>query len=291
MKFYRFATLAAVCIVASPAATRQVIYQGDIAPSTTFDNGYLIVYDGPSRNGLSVFGPDGLRRYTTSIQIPLSRYLYILNAAADTDGTVAIAFADYTNSGKFGFVMLDPTGKQVRIVLTGTYRATQVCFAPDHTIWLSGYDLRSKDYMIFQKYTLDGNSVGGFVPRSALGSLAAIEMVGARMMRASAQGIVALLQSQPVDDPGHLEWVELDLSGHVIDQPGQHRNFLPWALTPDGTIYAQEAGDKIVFWNRAAGVWKSAAITPQGSLEGADQNGLIFRLPNTATFQWVPVNN
>jgi hypothetical protein len=62
-------------------------------------------------------------------------------------------------------------------------------------------------------------------------------------------------------------------------------------MTPAGTIYAREdGGSKLLFFDRTAGAWKPAAITPPGSLIGADENGLVFRRPNTATFEWLPVN-
>jgi hypothetical protein len=114
--------------------------------------------------------------------------------------------------------------------------------------------------------------------------------VGGRALGASADRIVALLQFDNRADTAHLEWVELDFSGHVIERPGQHSNFLPWALTPGGVIYARENGGNLVFFDRAAGTWKPAAITPPGSLFWADETSLVFRLPNSTTFEWFPVN-
>jgi hypothetical protein len=295
MKLYLLVAVALTGAIVSSAATRQVTYQGDLSPlnvAPTFDNGYLIVYesDDQSEKRISLYGPDGLRRYRTSIQIDIPKSFVFQTAAADTDGTVAVAFFDNWNSENFGFELLDPTGKQLRTVLTGSYNPAQICFAPDHTIWLAGYVFHSEDYMVFRRYSLDGRELGQFVPKSALGPLAPVGMFGGRMMRASSSGIVVLLQSQIGNDWSHLEWVGLDFQGRLIDRPGRHKYLLPWALAPDGTIYAREDGGKLLSWNRAAGVWKLAPVTAKGSLEGADENGLIFRLPNTTTFEWAPIN-
>ena len=293
MRFRQFVILAVLSIAevfAAPAS--EVIYQGNLSPrniAPTFDNGYLIVYEGD--RSLSVFGQDGLRRYQVTVQQTVPKSFYLLGAAADTDGTVAANFFDNWNSQNFGFVVLDPTGKQLRTVLTGSYSPAQICFAPDHTIWLAGTVFHAEDYMVFRKYSLDGQELGQFIPKSTLGSLTPVSMIWGRMLRASSRGIVALLQSQPINDAAHLEWVELNLEGQLQDRPGQHGNFLPWALAPDGTIYAKESADKLLFWNRSSGVWKPVAVTAKGHLEGADENGLVFQLPNTTTFAWVPIDN
>ncbi|MDR3702181.1 MAG: hypothetical protein P4L56_21220 [Candidatus Sulfopaludibacter sp.] len=269
-----------------------MIYQGDISPlhiTPTFDHGYLIVWErntdaDMNLKRIGVYGPGGALAYHATIQLPNQKHLRLLNGAADTDDTVAVAF---DNPG--GFAVLDPSGKQIRTVVTGLYVPEQICFAPDHTIWVAGQARPEQDYKIFRKYTPDGQELGEFLPKSTFRpSLVSVRTVGGRALSASADRIVSLLRSD-APGPAPLEWVELNFDGKLIGRPGQHRYFFPWALTPDGTIYAREGGDKFVFFDRAGAGWKPVPVTPQGSLAGADRNGLVFQLPNTTTFAWVPL--
>jgi hypothetical protein len=294
LKFSLFLTLVTLLgAVALPAANRQVTYQGDIHPlniTPTFDHGYLIVWDRNTDGTrelktISVYGPTGSRIYQAAIQVPKHKHLFLLNAAADVDGTVAVVFRE-----PGGFAVLNRNGMQIQTVVTDSYIPTQICFAPDHTIWLAGSSASGAEYMMFRKYSPDGRELGRFVSSSTFASrLAPIECIGGRAMQASANGIVALLQPQPTPDSG-LRWVELDFQGKLVGEFGQHKDLLPWTLTPNGTIYAREDVGKFVFLDRASGTWKQSSIARPGYLAGADENGLIFGLPDQITLEWVPVS-
>jgi hypothetical protein len=275
------------------AADRQVTYQGDLSPLNivpSFDHGYVIVWDRNTDGEkqlktISVFGPDGSRLYQTAIGVPNQKYISLLNGAADTDGTVAVVFQ---NPG--GFAVLDPMGRQIHTVITAPYEPSQICFAPDHSIWLEGAEgLGGAEYMIFRKYSLDGHELGRFVSSSKFAAkVPAVTSIGGRAIRASASGIVALvLEDQPQPHAPLMNWVELDFDGNIVGQPGQHRYFFPWTLTPKGTIFATEGG-KLVYLDNVSGKWQESSLPRPGSLAGADENGLVFELPDHRTFEWAP---
>ena len=293
----------AVTLFAGAAFTadRQVTYQGDLSPlniKPVFDHGYVIAWD---RNidgdkqiqTISVFGPDGSRLYNTGIRLPDRKYISPLNAAADMDGTVAVVF-------RAGFAVFDPSGKQIHTVLTTPYEPSDICFAPDHSIWLQGRGgLGDAEYMIFRKYSPDGHELGRFVSssKSAVKVPARWPPLGARTIRASANGIVALVpEDQPRPHLPLMLWMELDFEGNVVGRPGRHRYLFPWALTPQGTIYAEEGdnvpvfvygGDKFLYLDNVSGNWQESSLHRPGSLAGADENGLIFELPDHRTLEWV----
>jgi len=169
-------SLSVVILIAGllPAADRQVTYQGDIAPlsiSPTFDHGFLIVWDRDTDGvtkalkTISVYGPTGSRLYQSAIQGPNLKEATLLNGAADDDGTVAVVF-DLPG----GFAILDSSGKQIQTVVTSPYVPTQICFAPDHTIWVAGNTAYGKDEMLFRRYSRDGKELGRFVPGSTFSS-------------------------------------------------------------------------------------------------------------------------
>lgn len=284
------------------AADRRVTYQGDLSPlniKPTFDHGYVIVWDlntdGDKQiKTISLFGPDGSRLYNTAIRSPNQKYIeMMLNGAADTDGTVAVVF-------RAGFAVLDPSGKQIHTVLTAPYEPSDICFAPDHSIWLEGHEgLGGTEYMIFRKYSPDGHELGRFVSSSKVAAkVPARGIIGARTIRASAIGIVALvLEDQPQPHLPLMLWVELDFEGNVVGQPGQHRYGFPWALTPQGSIYAEEGdivpfiggGDKFLYLDNVSGKWQESSVHRPGSLAGADENGLVFELRDHPAFEWVAV--
>ncbi len=276
------------------AADRQVTYQGDLSPlniTPTFNHGYVIAWDrntdgAQQMKTISVFGPNGSRLYQTAISVPNQKFISLSNGDADTDGTVAVVFRD-----PGGFAVLDPSGKQIHTVLTAPYEPSQICFAPDHSIWLEGHEGRGDaEYMIFRKYSPDGHELGRFVSSSKFAAkVPDVTTIGGRAIRASANGIVALvLQDQPQPHPPLMLWVALDFEGNVVGQPGQHRYFFPWTLTPQGSIYAKEGG-KFVYLDNVSGKWQESSLPRPGSLAGADENGLIFELPDHHTFEWVAI--
>ena len=118
--------------------------------------------------------------------------------------------------------------------------------------------------------------------------LAPIGSVGGKALRASANGMVAVLNSVLVSGPSSAEFVELDFNGHLVGRPGKHRYFFPWALTPAGTIYARE-GSKLMVYNRSSDAWKPTSDGGYQGLSGAENGALIFHQPNSNTYDWVAI--
>jgi hypothetical protein len=282
-------------VAASAPPARQVTYQGELAPlniGPTYDHGYLITWernlDGSlAMNRFSLYRPDGSHAYTALVQIAGQKNLSLHNGAVDVDGTAAVVFR---NPG--GFAVLDQAGKQVRTVVTPGFEPKQVCFAPDQTVWIAGnaFGAGSESDGIFRRYSIDGRELGRFVPKSTFNPpLSPIGTIAGHAMRASANGIVAILQGPAAGEPFRSEWIELDLAGNVVGRPGKHRSFFPWALTPSGAIYAREDGGKLMVFDRSAGAWKPTPDGGYSGLAGAEDGMLVFREPNSNSYDWVPV--
>ena len=157
----------------------EVYYQGLLAPANitpTFDKGYLIVYN-PERS-ISVYGPDGLPRFTAGAQVTGATFIHIESAAADDAGTIVAAIRHQIPLGEHGLrdggglAFFDAKGKQTRFVDTGRYRPTQVAFADDRSVWATGYQAKQgtsepPDYFLLHKYSFEGQETGAFLPRSS----------------------------------------------------------------------------------------------------------------------------
>jgi hypothetical protein len=60
-------------------------------PLPAFDKGYLLYLNLPA--GLSVYAPNGLRLFDTTVRDPYGREVHVQSAAIDTDGAIAVASA------------------------------------------------------------------------------------------------------------------------------------------------------------------------------------------------------
>lgn len=286
--------LAALSIaVASAPVVRQVTYQGEIAPlniAPTLEHGYLLTWDrnldgSLAMNRISLYRPDGSHAYSATVEVPNRKGLNLRNGAIDVDGRVGVVFRDH------GFAVLDPSGHVVRVVATPSFAAKQICFAPDHSIWIAGntFGAGIEDDGMFRRYSPDGVELGRSIPQSTFDPpLAPIGSVGGKALRASDNGIVAVLSPAVAGGPMSAEFVELDFNGHLVGRPGKHRYFFPWALTPAGTIYAREGG-KLMMYPRSSGTWMPASDGGHQGLSGAEDGALIFRQPNSNTYDWVAI--
>jgi hypothetical protein len=126
-----------------------VVIQGAMYPlniTPTFDHGYLAAYE--KGGGITV------------------------NVDIDSDGTVAAAV--HSHDSLTGDIRLfSPDGSQSSRIATGPYLPSQVCFAPDHSIWALGNQdpllARNRtDYSLLRHYSRTGDLLGEFFPRSSL---------------------------------------------------------------------------------------------------------------------------
>lgn len=212
-----------------------------------------------------------------------------MSAAVDTDGTSVLAYEG--PSGRNGIALFDQMGKVTRVMETRPYRPSEVCFAPDHSIWMYGYEHplpESGDFPIFRHYSREGQQLGAFVLRSELlawggkrSDNALHPIVGFWSMRAAKDRIGAVLHVGGFRQT----WVELDLNGNLLGHwtydVSSEESFQPAAFTASGSLYGNHwiglnnAG--ICIFDKATSTWKPVPSLPQGHLIGADGDQLVLK--------------
>jgi len=279
------------------AEARDVYYQGDVAPLNimpTFDKGYLVVYDRDHK--INVYAPGGSPLYSASAQVPNTDWADIENAAVDTDGTLAGAIEHrrlkHESSG--GIVLFDRTGTQIRFIDTGQYLPTQVCFAPDHSIWTIGWQGhvgKNEDYFILRDYSQEGNELGAFLPRSSFDAEPdpVGPVTGGWQLRTSNARVGAIFYVSSIlgkwQKPRSVgQWVETDLKGKETGRWDFAARLL--AFTQSGALYGQE--HDVAVFDRATSSWRPVAGMPDGNLLGADGDSLVFSLRGQNILRWVP---
>jgi hypothetical protein len=234
--------------------------------------------------------------------VPNAKITNILNAAADTDGTV-VGAVEYSMDGTGrtiggGIALFNRAGKQTGFFETDPYLPTQVCFAPDHSIWTLGWRGRgasreTDDYFILRNYSQDGQEIGAFLPRSSFDPEPdpVGPMVGAWQLRITSDRIGAVLYESTILKPlaqprPMMQWIEVDLKGNVLGRWELGTGLSPRAFTRSGAVYAQGGGAVSVF-DRSTKAWRRVADAPSGHLLGADGDSLVFQDKGTSTLRWV----
>jgi len=292
--------LAVACCTAITAESRDVYYQGALAPRNigpTFDKGYLVVYDRDHK--IDVYAPDGSPLYSVSAHVPKADWVNFENAAVDTDGTLAGAVACGRGNSitGAGIVLFDRTGHQTAFFDTGEYRPTQTSFAPDHSIWVLGWkpprkDRENRDYFILRNFSQEGKELGAYLPRSSFAPEPepVISSIGSWKIRTTKERVGAFLYyANPLVKPGEGEvtqWIETDLNGKETGRWDFRGDYYPLALTQSGALYGQ--GDGLAVFDRATNTWRPVPGMPDGHLLGADGENLVFWLRGASTLRWVP---
>jgi hypothetical protein len=275
----------------------------DSNPTATFDHGYVAGWDLQHVHSVTLYAPDGRRMFeVSSFTLPDgTKTGASLSVAIDSDGTSAHVYwaAQGTRSG---IAIEDATGVQVRVIETEPYKPSQVCFAPDHTLWIFGdqwrpADLPARDFMTFRHYSRDGKLLGSFVPRSALPGWQGAGLdqvlapfVGLWRLRAANDRIGAAL----LVGPSTQAWVELSLDGQLIGQwtfiGTRHEAVMPSAFDSNGILYGvrwidgKRAG--ISAFDKSTGGWNPVLSLPNGHLVGADGTRLVYQSGDQ--LRWVP---
>lgn len=272
------------------ASVRELYYQADnLAPNNigpTFVNGYLVVY-GPNKS-VSVYSPDGTFAYSISPE-----HGFIHNATVDTDQTSAVAIQF---GGKRGMISIfDRTGSPIRAIETGTYLPSFVCFAPDHSIWVTGRQWRQSltdkpEYFILRHFSRDGNELGAFLPRSSLeeddSADPVMSIVGLPGLQAASNRIGALLNYGGKEKA---MWVETDLNGKEIGRWRVNINGHPSVFTQNGAVYARVVGG-ISTLDHVTGKWNRVLVPAESGLVGSDGESLLFITPGSTALRSVSVN-
>jgi len=120
---------------------QKVVYGGRVFgndPLPVPDKGHLFFLN--HKAGISLYGPDGTRKFDTALQGPDGQTPSAMSAAIDTDGAIAVSAGVTLPYGYGGaLVFLDSAGKQTRFVLTGRYVPAHICFDQNHSIWAFGW--------------------------------------------------------------------------------------------------------------------------------------------------------
>lgn len=263
-------------------------------PGAAFDHGFVAAWDLVQVHSLTLYDTDGGRLFDlTSLTLPDGvKTNTPISVDIDSDGTSVLAYG-VNSSPRAGFALLDKAGNQIRTVETQPYRPSQVCFAPDHSIWMFGDQWRSKaqqdaDFMTFRHYSRDGKLLGSFVPRSELpawegGGLdsAVGPFIGRWRLRASKDRIGAALMLSGFKQA----WVEISLQGQLI---GQWKDtfrapewVMPVAFDSNGVLYGEhrigKEGVGISVFDRSTGTWRPARSLPNGRILGADGALLVYQ--------------
>jgi hypothetical protein len=278
-------TLAAlICILILPATTAaaggEVVIQGDIYPLhiiPTFDHGYLAAYE---NGGIAVYAPDG----SPAMRIAAPVGANIVNADIDRDGSVAAAI-NWHSPHTGGISIFRPDGSPAGQIDTGLYQPSQVCFAPDHSIWtLGNEDLRPTsdraDNFLLQHYSHGGELLGQFFPRSSFPAdinpgQVILGLWGLRI----ANGRIGAALSRAGESKRGL-WLEADLTGNELGRWTMPPSGGPAAMTDSGAVYIQGPG--ILRLDRTSGSWKTVPRSSNDILMGAEGNTLVFAVRGTS---------
>jgi WD40 repeat protein len=168
--------------VLSPSVKR-ILYEpsafsGPGIPIPYSDRGYLIARriesfasDTPN---VMLYGKDGKKVREAAIWFPESIRVAITSAAVTPDGRiVASGEADKADGTRAGFIALtDLTGKITRVIQTTDFYPTNVCVAPDNTVWSFGatwwdnVNHRPLPGDLLRHFDFGKGQLAGYIPRS-----------------------------------------------------------------------------------------------------------------------------
>jgi hypothetical protein len=276
------ALLCALCsILSAQSPTRELYTEAVLSgPLPGLYNGHLYFIDRPNR--VRLFSPDG--NFATSFEVPdrASEPAYVEGIAIDADGTIADGWG--TRGTLHGIEIRDESGKLIRAIDTGLFVPNNLTFAPDHSLWVFGWQrdaerpqYPAKDYLTLRHYSSDGKEIGSYLPRSlfppGLNPGSAQSQERRIFVTAEFIGIVAFSGNVGSQQ----EWVEVDLNGNIR---GRWRldglQFPSVGLTSDRGVYARQRDPKtrqdriVVRPNRATSTWQVVPITAEGVFYGAD---------------------
>jgi hypothetical protein len=259
-------------VAAQPASRTVAIRAETSSPLNvrpTFDNGYLVVYEG---EGFSVFAPDGSHAF----RVARPSGTAWSNVAVDSDGTAASALRQGIHNGIWVF---DQSGARKRYIDTGAFIPGQVCFAPDHSIWTTGAMPRKSlgtvpEYSVLRHFSGEGEPLGEFLPRSSFEKSdiePATAFGGGWGLRVANGRIGAFFH---FGDRRYAVWVEVGLDGREIGRWPVNIGGHPAAFTQSGDVYAStESG--VFQLDRKSRQWKPVASLGDGLL-GAKDDSLVF---------------
>jgi hypothetical protein len=169
--------------VLSPSAQR-VLYDSSAfrapgVPIPYSDRGYLISRKiesfAPDTPNVMLYGKDGQKVREAAIWFPQSIRVAITSAAVTPDGRiVASGEADKTDGTRAPFIALtDLSGKVTGAIQTKDFYPTNVCVAPDNTVWSFGATWwddangRALPGDLLRHFDFGRGQLAGYIPRSS----------------------------------------------------------------------------------------------------------------------------
>jgi hypothetical protein len=295
----RTALLCGLVLLRTMAAanlTRAVLYEAVAVPDARvpiYENGYLIVTYSAGDSAITVYGPDGVRLFDAVVKPPQAASLSLGNSAASREGGIAVAveYSVTPQERAGGIAVFDRRGRQTRFIETGRYIPSEVAFDADRSLWALGRQLDAEhnstadrqDYVIFRKFSPDGEPVGAYIPRSLFpaGLEPGSRALGEKSLSVADGRVGALVVSGGRSELQ--EWVELDLTGKLLGRWRMDHVFPSnLAFTPGG-LYGHtpcQSGKpvQLTVFDRSAASWR----TIPGDLDsgclmlGADGEDVVF---------------
>jgi hypothetical protein len=271
---YGLLLLSVLTVPAMAAAEGEVMLQGDKAPlniTPTFNHGYLATYE---MNAIAVYRPNG----SLAMRIARPDNTGLGAPDMDTDGSVAVPVSRGWLHSSVAIFSAD--GSAAGEITTGRYRPSQVCFAPDHSIWVLGRENPENEpgnYSLLRHYSRTGELLGEFFPRASFprDAFPGMHQAGLWGLRI-AGGRMGMILRWSGPDKSTL-WLEMDLEGKETGRWITPRGGVPVAMTASGKVYAQTENEILVL-DRASGSWKPIQSSSNDRLLGADGDTLIFSI-------------
>ena len=195
-------------------------------------------------NRARILDVDGVRRTEASLSVEGAARVSVSSVAPLADGRAVAAFGLIHSNGAIvrGFGVLQRNGSIERYVRIDDYIPLHIEVDGEDAVWLFGQELGdAADGLTLRKYTLAGDPVGRFLPRSEFHSKAppAVKAGGGGVSHLTCSGNRVFVYSGPSE-----RLVELSLSGEILKNI-----WLPFfevshlAVASDGRVFASGYGN------------------------------------------------
>jgi hypothetical protein len=262
-------------------------FEGSLG-AASYSGGYILSWAN-SHSRVTIYRPDAKAAYSN-----LTKDYAVWSV--DSDGVSARASTNWRDSVEEGKIdLLDPAGKAVRTINTGTYCAQHMAFAPDHTLWTLGYDSTHADQLpsspfvddfnVVHHYARTGEELNQFLPWSQIAgdynALTSLQLcLGGKSLFVNADRIGFYSQLKN----GHGTWVEISTNGNLMRKLDlgdfEVLSYSPLAMTASGNVYARifknRQFDGWAVLDRSTDSWRKVTGFPKGTIIGSDGDDVIF---------------
>jgi hypothetical protein len=231
-----------------PESTRRVVFDsaafvGETTALPQWDKGYLVsretlTYQAGVPN-VKLFGESGQKVREAAIWFPESQRVVIHSAAVTSDGRIiAAGHAEKADGTAGSFIALtDLSGKMTNVIQTKGYDPSNICQAPDGTVWTfggTGYDRETgaNPGDTLRHFDFQQGQVGSYLPRSTFPRLPMPDVPA---------DIRCLADKVLVYSHGAQEYIEMQYSGdtphlYPAKAPSEVR-LTGFAVTGGGDVY------------------------------------------------------